>query len=140
MSKFKTSIAVDVAAVKELLPEGSFLHGVNWDAKHGTVDLLWEHEKILTGRDFPVEFPAAVLHGQQQLPEGIRVLPGVKPAAKPAATEVTKATEATEEVSHPVPLPEGLHLTPDTSHLTPSAPPPVPTEAAKTVAAKPKRK
>lgn len=95
MSKFKTSIAVDVEAIKKLLPDGAFIHGVEWDEVEGDVNILWEHEKLVTGRDFPIEFPITNLE-VKKLPKGIEMLRSSgprstrpkAPAAAPPLSEV----------------------------------------------------
>ena len=68
MSKFKTSIPVDVEAIKKLLPAGAFLHGVEWDEEQKDVNIIWEHEGLVTGRDYPLEFPRENLE-KQKLPK-----------------------------------------------------------------------
>lgn len=90
MSKFKTSIPVDVDAIKKLLPEGAYVHGVEWDEEQKDVNVLWEHDAFKTPVDFPVEFPRVNLE-EQKLPEGVTL-------RKPEGAEVPPANK---------PLPEG---------------------------------
>jgi len=93
MSKFKTSIPVDVDSIKKLLPAGSFLHGVSWDAQRSAVDVLWEHDDLKTGRDFPADYSLEKLKAE------IKIAPPV--ATGVAATAPDGAGSALTE---PIPV------------------------------------
>jgi hypothetical protein len=70
MSKFVTSIPVDVEAIKRSLPPGAFFHHVQAGVGLERVEVVWEHEGLKTPWDYPLEFPAALL-GTKQLPAGV---------------------------------------------------------------------
>lgn len=110
MSKFKTSIPVDVASVLETLPAGHYLHGVTWNAADGCVDVVWEHDAFVTQRDFPLAFPATDLKDRTR-PEGVTVdvarlpsPPAPESEAAPAPNE--PAGEGDLAASEPVPTGE----------------------------------
>ena len=91
MSKFYTSIKVDLGEAAKLLPNGSYL-----DAVHLVMDSLaavslaedaprvgsrpvmcevrifWEHAPFESGRDFAIVFPAKDLK-EGKLPRGVRI-------------------------------------------------------------------
>lgn len=101
MSKFITSIPVDVEAIKAILPDRSYVHGATFNPQEGRVELVWEHDDYRTPYTFPVELPLSVLemHGVDGLPDGIKfVRPGVptpqqvsldKPVAKVRKSKAT---------------------------------------------------
>ncbi len=85
MSKFKTSIPVDVAGVKQLLPEGSHIDGVTFDESAGTVSVHWQHDRFRTPFDHAVEFPMPNLE-RAQVPKGVKLLhPETVQRPKPVA-------------------------------------------------------
>jgi len=93
MSKFKTSIPVDVESIKKLLPEGAYLHGVEWDKQQSDVNILWEHDKFVTPHDFATEFPRANLE-QEKLPDGVKFYRPPKPKQAEAPPVVTQMVAA----------------------------------------------
>lgn len=56
MSKFKTTVLVDIAAVKAMLPAGASVTAVTLNADLTGVDVLWEHDNFHTPYTFPVEW------------------------------------------------------------------------------------
>jgi hypothetical protein len=54
MSKFKTSIPVDLAAIKNALPPRSFVSGVHFDGERVTLE--WENDDYKTPYTVPVEW------------------------------------------------------------------------------------
>lgn len=84
MSKFKTSIPVDVEAIKNGLPARSFVHGVAFDGQSVTVE--WENDHFKTPYTFSVDWPDL-----NKVPAGVRdITPGApcEPAKK--APDVTR--------------------------------------------------
>lgn len=55
MSKYKTSIQVDVQSVKELLPAAAYVHGLKWNPETSSVEVVWDHDAFKTPYDYPVE-------------------------------------------------------------------------------------
>ena len=81
MSRFKTGIPVDVAAVKKALPGNSYIHGVHLNADASAVVVEWENDQFKTGYTFATSFPLETLLARS-LPPGVTHLPGVeKPEA-----------------------------------------------------------
>ena len=58
MSKFVTSVPVDVARLIARLPSGSYVHEVTLNADRSAVDVLWDHDDFQTKVTFPTEWPA----------------------------------------------------------------------------------
>lgn len=56
MSKFKTSIPVDLDAIKNALPGRSFINSIEFDRERGTVSVLWENDDFKTPYTFPVDW------------------------------------------------------------------------------------
>ncbi len=71
MSKFITSIPIDVESIKGKLPKGCFIHSISWNAEKSKLEITWEHHKLVTPYTFPVEFPVYNLSGK--LPKDVRV-------------------------------------------------------------------
>lgn len=61
MSKLKTIVPIDVQAVIRRLPAKSFVHSVELNADKTGVEIVWDNDKIHTGRTYPVDYPAAKL-------------------------------------------------------------------------------
>ena len=70
MSKLKTFVPVDVQAVLNSLPPKSYIHGIALRMEtplNGRkplpigVEIIWDNDKIQTGRTFPVEYPLSNL-------------------------------------------------------------------------------
>lgn len=57
MSKYKTTIPVDVAGLIQNLPKGSSINGVTLRDDRSGVDVLWEHDDYTTPYTFAVECP-----------------------------------------------------------------------------------
>jgi hypothetical protein len=72
MSKFKTSIPVDVDSIKGALPKGAFIEGVTWNQDAGAVELRWSHGAFKTPFDYAVEFTPDDLLSHNP-PKGVRV-------------------------------------------------------------------
>jgi len=103
MSKFKTAIPVDVEAVKKLLPAGSFIHGVEWNKDTSSVELTWEHDKVVTPFSFAADLPLAVLKGDEGQPQYVKMLKGIKgPDQAPQAPQAPPAPVLAEP---PAPAP-----------------------------------
>lgn len=92
MSKFKTAIPVDVEAVKQLLPAGSFIHGVEWNKDNSSVELTWEHDQFRTKYSFAVDRTIDQLRAERKA-EG-RVLGAVEQFEKAGGAASTPAPEA----------------------------------------------
>lgn len=59
MSKFKTSIKVDVAAVLAALPPYTYVHGVTFDRESSSVQVEWENDNLRTPHTFATEIDLA---------------------------------------------------------------------------------
>ncbi len=102
MSRFHTSIPIDIEAVKALLPKrATFVHGVSLvdadDHKKLKVVVDWECGELTSGFTFPVDFPVEELRAQK-LPKGVSFVTN-KPAPKvpttpPPPVPKTKASAA----------------------------------------------
>jgi hypothetical protein len=55
MSKFKTTIPVDVAGLIQILPKGSSIGPVTLRKDNSAVDVEWEHDDYVTPYTFAVE-------------------------------------------------------------------------------------
>jgi hypothetical protein len=73
MSKFVTSLPLDIEAIKELLPAGSDFSSVEWNKAESRLDFFWEHDKLKTPFTFahPVSLEALQC---EELPREIRDL------------------------------------------------------------------
>jgi hypothetical protein len=95
MSRFHTSIPVDVEAVKKLLPQrGVHVHGVvinSDDPKQLEVVVDWECDNLRTPYSFPVEFPIQELK-EHKLPKGVTFVDAKAPA-KTAEVPAPKTAE-----------------------------------------------
>lgn len=98
MSKFKTAIAVDVEAVKKLLPQGSYVHGVDWNRETQSVELTWEHDGVITPYSFAADFPLAAMKGQEPLPAFIKVKRGLGQRTE----DGSQKSEATADLRPPI--------------------------------------
>lgn len=70
MSNFVTRIAVDVEAVRKLLPKGSFVAAVEFNGQE--VEVRWAHDHLVSPYTFAVEYPLEELK-QRRLPEQVRM-------------------------------------------------------------------
>jgi hypothetical protein len=70
MSKFITTIPVDLDSVLKLLPSGAFLERVSFNGRG--VDVVWDHRPFHTGLDFPVPFGTEDLIAKK-LPAKVRL-------------------------------------------------------------------
>jgi hypothetical protein len=84
MSKFYTPIAVDLKAVKELLPKGAFLHGVTFNEEESRVEVHWEDDRLATGLDHAVEFTGEQLD-TGKVPKQVAALRSVRTKSRKAA-------------------------------------------------------
>ena len=57
MSKFKTTILVDVAGVLAVLPKGSAVTNVSMTDDRRGISVFWEHDDFKTLYVFPVDCP-----------------------------------------------------------------------------------
>lgn len=55
MSKLVTTLPIDVSPVLAALPKGHFLHSVTMKPDGKSIEVIWEHDDIKTGRTYPVE-------------------------------------------------------------------------------------
>lgn len=78
MSKFQTSIPVDLATIKNALPPRSFVNDVVFDGERVIVN--WENDDYQTPYTFPVEW-----RDLNQVPAGVRH--GTTPAAPKAPAQ-----------------------------------------------------
>jgi hypothetical protein len=92
MSKFKTSIAVDVAAITARLPADAYVHGVTWDPEAKQVSVVWETDTIKTGFDFPVEYPVEKLSAAAVPVDG---------TCETAGTDAPQISDSRLEISEP---------------------------------------
>jgi hypothetical protein len=83
MSKFFTSIAVDVESVKKLLPEGSVFERMVWNSRASAIEIYWENEAFKTPFDHARAFPVTDLVGQR-LPPDVILDPSWRKAPAPA--------------------------------------------------------
>ena len=99
MSQFTTSIPVNIEKVTKLLPDGHHFIGITFDKENSKVDVNWEHDKLVTGRTFAVDFPAENLVKGADLPEGVSVY--VPPPAPTGRPEPLKKATAPVRVQGP---------------------------------------
>lgn len=105
MSKFKTTIPVDVAAVKKLLPAGAFFDGVSFDDETNSVEVRWQHDPFKTPFDHAIEFPIEHLQAGE-VPSFVKAekrVPAVASPVEPSAeaeptSESTPSEAAVEDV------------------------------------------
>ncbi len=90
MSKFKTSIPVDVKGVMALLPKGVHVHKTLFNAEAQTVEIEWDHDAFRTPVTFAVEFPAENIR-TGKLPTGVTAV------AKVAVVEDGKTGKREDE-------------------------------------------
>ena len=113
MSKFKTVIPVDVAAIVGLLPKNSFVEAVTFDKDAGAVCVTWDNDRLKTPYSFAFDFPAENLKAQR-IPEGVTV-EGVTVAGKPvepAAQVVDNGEGKAESGKRKAETDEGATVTP----------------------------
>lgn len=96
MSKFLTSIPVDVDSVTKALPAGSYLHKVEYNEDTKAVDVVWDCDAFVTPFDHPVEFPVAKLQALQTAPAPIP-----EPAADATNTGEAPANAPAENQNAP---------------------------------------
>ena len=92
MSRFKTTILVDVEAVKASLPKNAFIHGIRFVETPPSVELEWEHDDLKTPYTFSMEFSAADLQAKK-LPADVKYTAPAKGGttqAKPIAAGPVK--------------------------------------------------
>lgn len=90
MSKFVTSIAVDVESVKKLLPGKAFFAEVRFNREASTVEIVWEDDNLVTPFTNATEFKVEFLR-DRQLPKGVRLRKDVVQKPKSAAPAVAPA-------------------------------------------------
>lgn len=82
MSTFATKLPVDLDTIKALLPKGSHVESVKWNAERGEMEIQWDNAELITPFSFPVDFSIAQLKAGE-LPEKT-VIRERKPAPAPA--------------------------------------------------------
>jgi hypothetical protein len=99
MSKFKTSIPVDVATIKEQLPERSFVNSVTFSGE--AVVIEWENDNFKTPYTFPVEWadPAKIPAGVHDCKNG----PAPKGTAPQPAAQKMHPFVSGQQTSSPSP-------------------------------------
>lgn len=75
MSKFVTSIGVDVEGLLAQLPKTAYVHGVTYNPQLTRVEVTWEDDSLMSRYTFPVEFTLAQLSAAE-MPDGVRDLSG----------------------------------------------------------------
>lgn len=95
MSKFVTSIPVDVESVRKLLPAKAFFIGLKFNAESSAVELSWEDDNLVTPYTDAIEFPVEALKNRQ-LPKLVRLRKDVV-AERAAAENKRKAETAARE-------------------------------------------
>jgi len=73
MSKFITTLPVDLAGVVKSLPAGSYLHAVRLNPVTSVVEIEWEHDAFRTPWTFGADFPLADLQGRK-VPKHVTVV------------------------------------------------------------------
>lgn len=136
MSKFKTTIPVDVEAVRRLLPPGSYVDDVVFDDAGEQVELHWQHDAFKTPFDHAVEFSVDRLQAEA----------AKRAEAPPVTVTATAAAQLPPTVIGAESQPgQGVteHLSDGTARTVPSeaaSPADVPTSEPKTVAPKNRRR
>ena len=116
MSRFTTSIPIEVKAFIESLPRGSYVHSVTlvppmtnenrYDIMAGTIQqevvILWENDKFHSGLTVPVDFPAIDVK-RKILPKGV-LKPGSR---KPATLTPPEPENAPTGIVEPLKAPSG---------------------------------
>lgn len=89
MSQFKTQIPVNLQAVLDLLPAGSFVEGIDWGPD--AVYVRWSHHELVTPWTFHADAPLDRLKAKK-LPEGatIKRWPKTEPLHLAAAVSSTQ--------------------------------------------------
>lgn len=91
MSKFKTTIPVDLDGVLSKLPKGSAVLGITLREDKKAVEVVWDHDQFRTPYTFPVDCPD---------PENPPVTAPTKPEPEPAPASGQEA----DSVSQPEPV------------------------------------
>ena len=85
MSRFITTIPIDVDRVIKLLPKRSDVESVEFKPETSSIAIHWSNENAETGLLIPIEWKLAFLDlpkGKQLLPSRVKWTPPVDPAAK----------------------------------------------------------
>jgi len=90
MSAFKTSLPVDLEAVKRLLPKDHHIEKIVLDPANSRIDVIWHTSAIETPYTFPVEFPVADLEAKKLPAQAKLAAPRVKPERPSAPATVGK--------------------------------------------------
>ena len=86
VSKFVTHIAAPVSQTKALLPEGSVVVGVSYNAQLERIEIQWERDDLSSGYTYPIEFTAKQLKSNA-LPDGVKKV-SLKPVVVPARVSI----------------------------------------------------
>lgn len=90
MSKFLTSITVDVESVRKLLPAKAFQGEIRFNPALSTIEILWEDDNLVTPFTFATEFPLEALK-ERKIPAGVKLRKQL--AAEKSAAEKKHKTE-----------------------------------------------
>lgn len=87
MSAYVTKLPIDVESVKKLLPPGSDVESVSFNAETREVELRWSNDTLVTGYTVHMDWPLALLQ-EGKRPDTVkdRVL---KPAPVPEPVVAT---------------------------------------------------
>ena len=86
MSKFVTSLPVDVDSLIAKLPSGAVVHEIILRPGHQAVDVVWDCDDYRSKVTFPIEWPAG-----EPTPAGVIFTPRV-PVAPAAVPSVSRQT------------------------------------------------
>lgn len=98
MSKFVTTLHIDLTQITKNLPKGALVEKVRLDAKNN-VEVLWDCDALVTPYQFHVEFPLKNLV-EKELPGGVKQKAQID-AERKLAAEAAKQQPA-EEPKHEV--------------------------------------
>lgn len=98
MSKFLTTLSIDVQAVLEMLPAGSSIQDVRLTETKRAVEILWDNDNLRTPYTVPIPFPLENLNGD--LPKNVTKREPVKiPEPQPVTTVATETQKSTVDRS-----------------------------------------
>jgi hypothetical protein len=93
MSKFSTTIPVNVEAVTDSLPKNSFIHGVRIGDDKKSIVIDWEQDDWRTPYTVPVEVSPDALTGKEPLPETVKCKRVQNDDVAPSAPRKAKKTQ-----------------------------------------------
>lgn len=89
MSFFKTTIPIDIEAIKALLPKDHSVEKIEFDARACRLDLFWHSSVLVSPFTFAVEFPVDALKAHKlpdnvtHVPRPVRTVPAAKAVSDP---------------------------------------------------------